>query len=89
MSDEEIAHVADQGGAQLSAREQLLLRAADELHATHRFTDVTWAALRAEYDEAQLVEIPFLVGQYTMLSMVAEGLGVPAPPELPPVPPLR
>ncbi|MBM4383471.1 MAG: carboxymuconolactone decarboxylase family protein [Deltaproteobacteria bacterium] len=89
MSDEEIARVAEQGGASLAARELLLLRAADELHATHRFSDSTWAALRAEYTDAQLVEIPFLVGQYTMLSMVAEGLGVPVEPELPPVPPLR
>ena len=37
---------------------------------------------------AQLVEIPFLVGEYTMPSTVAEGLGVPVEPELPLLPPI-
>jgi len=88
MSDAEIARVAEQGEATLTPRELLLLRAADELHATQRFSDATWAALRASFSDAQLVEIPFLVGQYTMLSMVAEGLGVPVEDGLPALPPL-
>jgi len=88
LSDAEIARAADQGDAKLSAREQLLLRAADQLHATQRVDDPTWAALRTEFSDARLVEIPFLVGQYTMLSMVAESLGVPVEPGLPEVPPL-
>ena len=47
--------------------------------------------LRARYDDAQLVEIPFVVGQYTMLSMVANGTGVAVEPGLPelPEPPSR
>jgi len=88
MGDAEIARVAEQGDAALAPRESLLLRAADELHATQRFSDATWAALRSSYSDAQLVEIPFLVGQYTMLSMVAEGLGVPVEDGLPALPPL-
>jgi alkylhydroperoxidase family enzyme len=68
-----------------------LLIAADELHAGQRFSDETWALLRARYDDAQLVEIPFVVGQYTMLSMVANGTGVAVEPGLPelPEPPSR
>ncbi|HEY8120685.1 MAG TPA: carboxymuconolactone decarboxylase family protein [Myxococcota bacterium] len=89
LHEAEIARVAEQGAAPLAPRELLLLRAADELHATQRLRDPTWAALRAEYTDAQLVEIPFLVGEYTMLSMVAESLGVPAPPGLPALPPIR
>jgi alkylhydroperoxidase family enzyme len=89
MSEAEIARVAEQGDAPLAPRERLLLRAADELFASQRFRDETWAALRAEFTDAQLVEIPFLAGQYTMLSMVAEGLGVALEPGLPSVPPLR
>ena len=88
-SDAEIASVAEQGGALLPARELPLLRAADELFASQRFSDATWAELRALYTDAQLVEIPFLAGQYTMLSMVAEGLGVPLEDGLPDLPPLR
>ena len=89
LRDGEIARVAEQGDAALAPRELLLLRAADELVATQRFSNASWAALRAEYTDAQLVEIPFLVGQYTMLSMVAEGLGVTLEEGLPSVPPLR
>jgi len=89
IRDGEIARVAEPAGTGLSAREQLLLRAADQLHATQRIDDPTWAALRTELSDAQLVELPFLVGQYTMLSMVAESLAVPVEPELPPLPPSR
>ena len=66
-----------------------MLRAADELHAGQTFSDATWAALRERHDEAQLVEIPFVVGQYTMLSMVANGTGVPVEEHLPPLPERR
>ncbi len=89
MSDAEIARVAEWGDAALPPRELLLLRAADELHASQRLSDATWASLRSEFTDAQLVEIPFLVGEYTMLSMVAEGLGVPVEAELPTLPPIR
>ncbi len=59
-----------------SAEDRLLLRAADQLCASQQISDETWQALAQRYSEAQLVEIPFLVGQYTMLSMVANALGV-------------
>ena len=40
--------------------------------------DATWAELGAHYDAPALVEILFVVGQYTMLSMVANAAGIPA-----------
>jgi len=87
ISDEEIARIAVRTpDAKWSPRERALFAAADELHATQHVGDATWAALASELDEAQLVEIPFVVGQYTMLSMVAESLGVPVEPELPKLP---
>ncbi len=53
------------------------MRAADELTSTAcDISESTWAALRSHYDDARLAEIPFVVGQYTMLSMFANGLGV-------------
>ena len=88
LSDAEIARVAlavpDAGW---KPHERALFAAADELHATQHLRDATFAALAAELSEAQLVEVPFVVGQYTMLSMVAESLGVPVEPELPKLPP--
>jgi hypothetical protein len=64
----------------------LLLRAADELHANQDLADETWTALSQTWDEAQLVEIPFVVGNYTMLSMVANATGVPVEDGLPGLP---
>ena len=60
-----------------------LVRAADELHVEQDVSDATWARLARSWDEGQLIEIPFVVGQYTMLSMVAKATGVPVDPALP------
>jgi alkylhydroperoxidase family enzyme len=54
--------------------ERALLVAADELHDDHQISDETWRVLARHYDVAQLVEIPYVVGQYAMLSMVANVL---------------
>jgi alkylhydroperoxidase family enzyme len=59
-----------------SARESALLRAADELHEHHAIGDATWAALASERDPAARLEVAFVVGHYTMLSMVANSAGV-------------
>ena len=42
--------------------------------------------LAANYDAAALVEIVFVVGHYTMLSMVANSVGVPPEPGWSPLP---
>jgi 4-carboxymuconolactone decarboxylase len=70
-----------------SGAEQALVRAVDEL--TSREFDIgdeTWAVLRMQYDDARLTEIPFVVGQYTMLSMFANSLGVVLEPDYEPLP---
>jgi alkylhydroperoxidase family enzyme len=60
-------------------RDALLVRAADELDALSTLEDATVDALIREFDAAQVVEILFLVGQYTMLSLVANAAGLTAP----------
>ncbi|MBW2314000.1 MAG: carboxymuconolactone decarboxylase family protein [Deltaproteobacteria bacterium] len=87
LDDAEIERVA--AGADAPGwgdTERCLLAAADELHAHQDLSDPTWAALRGRYDEAQLLEVPFVVGQYTMLSMVANATGVALEDGLPPLP---
>ena len=69
-----------------SPRDRLLLRAADELHRNHSVADETFAKLRDELDAAQIVELTFVVGNYTMLSMVANATGVPLEARLPAMP---
>ena len=63
-----------------------LLRAADELHATRFITDATWASLAERYDEGQLLEVLFVVGNYTLLAMFHNSVGVPLEPGVPGLP---
>jgi alkylhydroperoxidase family enzyme len=84
LDEEEIRRVTIGPGAPAwSESDRALLAAADELHDCQDVSDATWARLRSSWNEAQLVEIPFVVGNYTMLSMVARATGVPLEPGLP------
>ena len=79
LTDDEIAMAAkplDQGA--WSDAERALLRAADELAIDCDITDASWDVLARHYDQPALVEILFVVGQYTMLSMVANAAGIPS-----------
>lgn len=56
--------------------ERALVSSADELLADHVISDGTWATLAESLDVEQLIEVPISVGQYTMLSFVADSLEV-------------
>ncbi|MEU8791314.1 carboxymuconolactone decarboxylase family protein [Streptomyces sp. NPDC048643] len=55
-------------------RQAALLDAVDELHDTTRLTQPAWDAVRAYYDEAQLLELVVLIGWYRTISCLANGL---------------
>ncbi|HZP30706.1 MAG TPA: carboxymuconolactone decarboxylase family protein [Acidimicrobiia bacterium] len=74
--DEIIRLVAGPDADGWSELEAALLRAADQLHTASDVDDATWSVLAAHYDPAALVEIPMIVGQYTMLSMLTNACGV-------------
>lgn len=59
--------------------EAALLRVADELAIDCDVTDATWTELERHFDAPARVEILFVVGQYTMLSMVANAAGLSSP----------
>ena len=87
LDDAEIAAIATgPAAAEWSASNRALLRAADELHETKNISDATWQELSAQWDSGQLVEIGFVVGNYTMLSMVANATQVPLERDLPRLP---
>ncbi|MBC2901602.1 carboxymuconolactone decarboxylase family protein [Streptomyces cupreus] len=56
--------------------ERHLLRAADQLHRDARISTVTWEALASHYEEAELIEITMLIGQYHMLAFFLNSTGV-------------
>jgi alkylhydroperoxidase family enzyme len=66
--------------------ERALLRATDELHADAFISDATWAALAGGLDTHQLMDLIFTVGQYNLVSMALNSLGVQPEPGLPAFP---
>lgn len=56
--------------------ESALLCAVDELHGDRFISDATWQRLSAHYDTRQLIDLVFMVGHYTMVSMALNSFGV-------------
>ncbi len=59
-----------------AADDDVLLRAVDQLVGGHFIDDPTWAALAARFDQTQLMDLVFVVGNYTMISMALNSFGV-------------
>jgi len=77
LSDEDITRIAEgPDSAGLDPFEATLLRAADELHADAMLSDPTWSDLSARYTTQQLIDLVFTVGQYNLVSMALNSLGV-------------
>ncbi|WP_030685148.1 carboxymuconolactone decarboxylase family protein [Streptomyces globisporus] len=60
--------------APLTGRQAALLAAVDELHDTARLSEPAWEALRAHYEDAQLLEFLVLAGWYRTIGYLANGL---------------
>lgn len=56
--------------------ESALLAAVDELHAESFISDPTWQALIRHFSTQQLLDLIFAVGQYNLVSMALNTLGV-------------
>ena len=56
--------------------EAALLRATDELHADAFISDETWSMLAESYSTQQLMDVVFAAGQYNLVSMALNTLGV-------------
>lgn len=88
VSDAEIERVADGPEAPgWSDADRALLRAVDELRADAFVSDPTWEALGKHFSTQQVLDLVFAVGQYQLVSMALNTLGVqPDSPELPTLP---
>lgn len=83
LTDADIQRIVDGPDAPgWSAFEAALVRAADELHRDAIVSDATWRALAARYDTPQLMDVVFTVGQYNLVSMALNSLGVALDPGL-------
>jgi alkylhydroperoxidase family enzyme len=77
LSEEEIERVTRGPDAPgWSEDERLLLRATDELLDDAFVSDETWQGLSQRLTTEQLIDLVFTVGQYNMVSMALNTLGV-------------
>lgn len=66
-----------------------LLLAVDQLVRDSFIQDATWSALARRYNQQQLMDVVFTVGQYTLLAMFLNSAGVQLDEGVPRVPPRR
>jgi len=77
LTDEDVRHIsAGPDAAGVNEHDRLLLRATDELHADAMISDETWNALAKTYDQRQMMDLVFTVGQYNLVSMALNSFGV-------------
>lgn len=77
LNDEEIRRIklgADAKG--WTDSEAALLAAVDELHSESFISDPTWQKLTVHFSTQQLLDLIFAVGQYNLVSMALNTLGV-------------
>ena len=82
LTEEEVRATVH-GGADArcwSEAEKAMLAAVDALHHRATWSDAEFAALRAHYDEAQILEIILLCGFYRTVSYLCNGLALPLEP---------
>jgi alkylhydroperoxidase family enzyme len=60
-----------------SPAEQAMIAAVDALHHRATLSETEFAALRAHYDDAKILEIMLLCGFYRTVSYIANGLALP------------
>ena len=83
MTDAETHKIAEGAAALgLSDFERVLIRMVDELRYEAKISDATWAALRAKYSVEQTIDAIFTAGQYQLVSMALNSLGVQLDPGL-------
>jgi 4-carboxymuconolactone decarboxylase len=77
LTDDEIRRIAEGPGAPgWSDFDAAILRAVDELHGDAFLSDASWKALAARWSTQQLIDFVFAVGQYNLVSMALNTLGV-------------
>jgi len=78
LTDQEIDDIKKGPKAEeWNSSDSLLLKTVDELYIDNFITDETWTALNEKYDFEQIMDIIFLIGQYNLLAMFLNSIGVP------------
>jgi 4-carboxymuconolactone decarboxylase len=75
-SDELDAIAVGPGDPRWADDDRWLLVAVDDLHRDARIGDPAWAALTTRFSTEQLLDLIFTIGQYNLVSMALNTLGV-------------
>jgi len=77
LTDQEILRITKGPNAEgWSSFDATLLQAVDELHKDAFISDSTWVTLAEKFTEQQLIDLVFTVGQYSLVSMALNSIGV-------------
>ena len=82
LTGEEIDRTAVDSVDGWAPKDALVLRAVDELHHNHRWTDGTWSELAEAFDTRQVMDLLFTIGAYDTLAVAFNCLDLPLDPEL-------
>jgi alkylhydroperoxidase family enzyme len=66
----------DEVNATTACGDDLVIRLADELHATTTVSDATWAGATERWNDAQLLELVVAAGWYRLISGIINALGI-------------
>jgi alkylhydroperoxidase family enzyme len=75
LTRDEIAKL-QRDATEWTGKDAALIRAADELHADQFISDATWKELAQSWNQEQLMDLVFAIGQYTLVSMALNSFGV-------------
>jgi alkylhydroperoxidase family enzyme len=71
LTTEEVERITQGSSAPgWNEHDRAVLRGVEELIGDHAVSDETWATLAKTWDEPQLIELPGLVGSYTLTAML-------------------
>ena len=76
LNEDDLARIARDGIEDWEPADAALLQAVDELQATDRVGDDTWAELSGRYTDAELLELLALIGFYRMTAGILNSAGV-------------
>ena len=77
LSDDEIANLCGDGAdGSWSRAERALIAACDETRAAGEISDPVWSVLSGSFDEGQLLDLVFTIGQYGLISTALRSLRV-------------
>jgi len=77
LNDEDIQRIMKGSDADgWNSFEKTLIRAVDELYIDSFISDATWNALAEHYNTHQMLDLIFTVGQYNLVSMFLNSIGV-------------